>query len=421
MAAGRDDGGGRPLCADPGDVFGWPKTFCRTSCLSPNMILPRALPNTTYEADEEHLAATTLPGSAYSDPAVLQSEFQRIFARDWLCVGREEQIPEHGGFFTRSLGTESVLVVRGKDGEARAFHNVCRHRGTRIVDRESGTTLKSVACRYHAWTYSTEGGLVGAPHTEDLVDFRKEDFGLFPVRLERWGGLLWMNLDPEAPPLHRDFGEFFTRFDRFSLADLRMGARKVYEVDANWKILIENYSECYHCAPVHPDLNRITHYTTGANDAFMARGDGRAKFGGGYMTFNKDYQSMTWTGYTNRPPLEAMTEEDRRRIYYFVLFPNLFFSLHPDFLMVHTVWPASPSHSRIECEWYFDSRTMARDDFDASDAVDLWDLINRQDWSVCEDTQRGVSSRRWTGGRLSNQERMVHDFDKYYTWRMRDV
>lgn len=382
------------------------------------MILPRALPNGVIEASEEHLAATTMPGSAYHDAGVFRQELDRILYRDWLCVGREGQIPNHGDFFTETVGAESVLVIRDADGTARAFYNVCRHRGTRILDQPSGTNLRSLVCRYHAWTYSTDGRLVGAPHTEDLVDFDKARYGLHPVRLESWGGFLWITLDPDAPALRDDLRGFVERFDRFPLADLRLGASKVYEVDANWKILIENYSECYHCAPVHPDLNRITHYMSGANDSFMARGEERAKFGGGYMTFDKDYRSMTWTGYTNRPPLRGMTEEDRNRVYYYVVFPNMFFSLHPDFLMVHTIWPEGPGRSRIRCEWYFAPETMAREDFDPSDAVDLWDLINRQDWSVCEDTHRGTGSRAWRGGRFSDQERMVHDFDKYYRWRM---
>lgn len=368
---------------------------------------------------EEHLSGKTLPGSLYCDENVLKEEMERFFFRSWLCVGREEQIASPGDYFTREIGEESLLFIRGQDGEIRGFYNLCRHRGTQILDQEEGRGLKCLVCPYHVWTYSPEGQLLGAPYTENLVDFNKADFGLYPLRVEAWGGFLWADLDDLAPPLWEDLGEFFGRFDRFPLADLRLGAKKVYQIEANWKLLIENYSECYHCAPLHPELNRITPSNAGGGEMFFAKGDGpRRKFNGGYQNFRGDYTSMTWTGYTSRSPLKGMTEEDRRRIYYFVVFPNLFFSLHPDYLMVHRIWPASPSHSVIECEWFFDPEAMAREDFDPDDAVGIWDLINRQDWAVCQRTQRGVRSRAWKGGRFSSEEDMVHDFDKYVAERL---
>src|SRR5207245_1232223 len=128
--------------------------------------------------------------------------------------------------------------------------------------------------------------------------------------------------------------------------------------EANWKILGENYSECYHCAPIHPELNRITHYTSGAYTAYFMREPRAPNFNGGFMEFSKDYTSMVWSGYTKRPPLKGMTKEDRRRVDYYFVFPHLFFSLHPDYLMVHRIWPRSPHHTTIECDWYFDAGVM---------------------------------------------------------------
>jgi glycine betaine catabolism A len=366
----------------------------------------------------EHLSARTPPGPFYTDEAIFRREVEEFFCRGWLNLGREEDLAAPGDFFTREIGGESVLTVRGTDGQARAFYNVCRHRGTRLVDPAEGTKLGSIACPYHGWTYSAEGRLVGAPHTEGLVDFSKEDSGLYGIRLESWGGFLWANMDAEAPSLGEEFGRLFAKFERFPLARLRRVARHTYEVEANWKILVENYQECYHCAPVHPDLNRITPYFSGKVHDYFIDGASRAPFSGGYMEFAKDYTSMTWSGYTNRPALEGMTEEDRHRVYYYAVFPNLFFSLHPDFLMLHRTWPVTPSHSRVECDFYFDSATMARPDFDPSDAVDLWDLINRQDWAVCERSQKGMQSRVWRGGRYSEQEPQVYDFDRYVRERL---
>ncbi len=368
----------------------------------------------------EHLAAATPPGAFYTDEATFRKELERFYYRSWLNIGREEQIPQPGDFLTRQVGDESVIVIRGTDGRARGFYNVCRHRGTRLVEEAEGHKLRSIVCPYHGWTYSPEGALVGAPHTEALVDFSREDHGLHPIALDSWGGFLWINLDTDAPAIQEEIGRFFAKFDRFPIADLRLVSRKTYEVRANWKILVENYQECYHCAPIHPELNRVTPYLSGAVHDYFMNGGRKTPFSGGYMEFAKDFQSMTWTGYTKRPLLKGMTEDDKRRIYYYAVFPNLFFSLHPDFLMLHRTWPHAPDRSTVECEFYFDPETIARPDFDSSDAVDLWDLINRQDWAVCERTMQGVRSRAFKGGRYSEQEPQVFDFDEYVRARLEE-
>jgi len=368
--------------------------------------------------DGAHLSSKTPPGTFYTDDRIFQRELEEFYGTSWLNVGRESQVSQPGDFFTREIGGESVLVVRGTDGTPRAFYNVCRHRGTRLVEDPEGAKLRTIVCPYHGWTYSSEGRLVGAPHTDSLVDFDKDASGLYGIRLETWGGFVWVNLDPEATSLRDHLSPFFAKFDRFPLGKLRLASRKTYEVEANWKILVENYQECYHCAPVHPDLNRITPYFSGEVHDYFIDGASRAPFSGGWMEFAKDYASMTWSGYTSRPPLEGMTEEDRRRVYYYAVFPNLFFSLHPDFLMIHRTWPVTPTHSRVECEFFFDPATMERAGFDASDAVELWDLINRQDWAVCTRSQKGMGSRIWKGGRYSEQEPQVFDFDRYVMERL---
>jgi Rieske 2Fe-2S family protein len=361
----------------------------------------------------------TPDGQVYSDPEVLRTELDQLFCRNWLCVGREEQVPATGDFFTRQVGRESILFVRGADGNIRGFYNLCRHRGTRVVLATEGTGAHSFICPYHAWSYDLNGRLIGALHMNSQEDFVREDYGLHPIRVERWGGFIWANLEPAGPDLGASLGSFFARFNRFPLADLRLGARKEYEVEANWKILVENFSECYHCAPVHPNLNRLTPYLSGNNDASFRQQGGRSLFSGGFMQFAKDYQSMTRTGYTQRSLLPGATGEDARRVYYYVVFPNVFFSLHPDYLMLHRSWPLSPSHSRVENEFYFTQEAMAAPGFDPSDAVDLWDEINRQDWAVCELAQQGMGSRAWKGGRYSDKEDLVRDFDEFVADELR--
>ncbi len=356
---------------------------------------------------------TTPDGASYWDPSVLRTELDRLFYRNWLCVGREEELARPGDFVTREVGLESVLLVRATDGRARGFYNLCRHRGTRLVEMSHGEAARSFLCPYHAWSYDLEGRLIGAPHMPGTEEFDRAEYGLHPVRVASAGGFLWANLDPGGPDFATALGPFLAKFERLPLADLRRGAHQEYEVEANWKILVENFSECYHCAPVHPGLNRITPYLSGANDATFHPPRGRSLFAGGYMELTRDYQSMTRTGYTDRPRLPGVRAEDARRIYYYVVFPNLFFSLHPDYLMVHRCWPVSPTHSRVENDFYFAPATVAAPGFDPSDAVGMWDEINRQDWHVCELAQAGMSSRAWTGGRYSSKETLVRDFDAF--------
>ncbi|MGA7923525.1 MAG: aromatic ring-hydroxylating dioxygenase subunit alpha [Thermoplasmata archaeon] len=359
-----------------------------------------------------HLSASTPEGSIYWDPNVFGAEMEKLFYRNWLCVGRDEDLPVPGDYLVRPIGNESLLFLRGTDGKVRGFYNVCRHRGTRLVTASEGSGLRTIVCPYHSWTYGSDGRLNGAPHTRELEGFRREEYGLVPVRMDAWGGFLWANLDPDAPALRDEYGAFFDEVSRFPIEQLRRASRTVYEVEANWKILVENYSECYHCAPVHPELNRITHYLSGENVDFFLRDGVHRKHAGGTMTFAGDYTAMTRSGYSKRPPLPGMTAEDRKQVKYWVLFPNLFFSLDPDYLMIHRTWPISPSHSRVENDFLFHPETISQPGFDASDAVGIWDEINRQDWHVCELAQAGTRSRMWHGGRYSEQEALVHDFDQ---------
>jgi glycine betaine catabolism A len=361
-----------------------------------------------------HLTGTTPEGRLYWDPSVLHTELERFFYRRWLSVGREEQIPSRGDFFTARVGQESILIVRDGNGQRiNGFYNLCRHRGTQVAPEPGGQGAHSFVCPYHSWAYSLDGRLTGAPHTSGLEGFDRTEYGLWPVRVETWGGFIWVNLEPEGPSLEEALGPFLHRFDRFPFAELRLGGKRTYEVEANWKIVVENFSECYHCAPVHPALNRLTPYLSGSNDAYFHETTGRSFFSGGYMEFAKDYTSMTRTGYTRRPLLPGATSEDRKRVAYYTVFPNMFFSVHPDFLMTHRVWPTAPSHVRIDNEFYFAPAAIDASDFDPSDAVDLWDEINQQDWKVCSLAQQGVRSRAWRGGRYSEKERLTADFDQY--------
>jgi len=349
--------------------------------------------------------ASLLPPRVFHDPEVLVFEQEAWFARSWLCVGREEDAAEAGLYFLATIAGEGVIVIRGRDGELRAFHNVCRHRGSLLVTEPAGRQVR-FQCPYHAWTYELDGRLLRAKHTETLIDFSAEEQSLLPVALQTWQGFVFLALQPEGVSLVDHLADLPGHVARFAMGHLRRARRIEYEVGANWKVIAENYSECYHCPGVHPQLNRLTPYDQGRNL------ESEGPWAGGWMELVGDADTMSTDGATHgRPPLPGLSAEDERRIYYFVLWPNLLLSLHPDYVMTHQVWPIDAERSRVVCEWLFHPETMARPDFDPTDAIDFWDLTNRQDWRVCELQQQGTRSRAYVPGRYSLMEDMVHAFD----------
>ncbi len=356
--------------------------------------------------DEAHL----LPPRVFHDADVFDFEQDRWFARTWLCVGREEEVAEPGTFLLARAAGESVAILRDREGTVRAFHNVCRHRGSTLLDEPATGTgtgrVVRIQCPYHAWIYDLDGSLRRAPHTEDIADFQVADQGLLPVRLETWQGFLFINLDPGAAPLLAYLVDLPKKIGNYPVAGLRRARRIEYEVNANWKVIGENYSECYHCPGVHPQLNRLSPYDRGWNL------ESNGPWAGGWMELVDAADTMSTDGASHgRPALDGIGDENLRRVYYVVLWPNLLLSLHPDYVMTHQVWPIDAERSRVVCDWLFDPRTMAQPGFDPSDAVDFWDLTNRQDWAVCERQQQGTRSRAYVPGRYSLMEDMVHAFD----------
>jgi len=363
----------------------------------------------------DYRAASLLPKRAYHDPAILAWEQANILRRDWVMVARDEDAPDPGTYTLVELEGESIIVARGRDGALRAFFNVCRHRGTPVAEEACGKVVR-FQCPYHAWIYDLDGSLIRAKHTDELEDFSFERFGLAPVRLETWQGFVFLNLDPEAIPLAAQLGDLFEHWDRFDFGALRSAKRVEYDVAANWKFVAENYSECYHCPGVHPQLNKLTPYDLGGDF------DPDGAWQGGWMELVETAETMSLGdgsagaaahGSTNgRPSMRGITAVDERRVYYYLLWPMAFISIHPDYLLVHRLVPQGPDRTLVICDWLFEPGTIAAPGFDPSDAVAFWDLTNRQDWHVCELQQRGTRSSSWVAGRFTTQEASVHAFDQ---------
>lgn len=353
------------------------------------------------------LEAHTLPARVYHDPTVFEYETEAWFRKEWLYVGREEDLPEVGSYMRQEILGESVIIVRGIDGEIRAFYNVCRHRGAMIVQEPAGR-VGGFSCPYHAWTYDLQGKLRQPSNTDTLVGFSCEANGLYPVQVQSWAGCIFVNLDPEPTSFDEHLGDFPGHFERFNLHELLRAEHMEYDVKANWKSLVENYSECYHCPGVHPLLNHIT-------PANLGRGvllTGRGQWSCGTMVMTDDYETLSTDGYLHgRPVLPTMTEPDLKHVYYAWIWPNMLFSLHPDFLMIHQVWPIDVDRSIVICELFFHPTAMAKPDFDPSGPAEFWDITNREDWHVCELQQRGTKMRAFTPGRYASNEGTVHEFD----------
>jgi Rieske 2Fe-2S family protein len=350
--------------------------------------------------------ARTLPGAFYTSPELFERERERIFLRRWLCAGREEQLPRAGDYFVRNPGSESILILRDREGEVRAFHNVCRHRGARLCTEAGGRISGAIRCPYHAWTYALDGRLRGAPSMEGAKGFDAADYPLHPVAVALWEGFVFISLAGDPEPFETTHAPLIGRFARYNLPRLTRARRIDYDVRANWKLVFENYSECCHCPPVHPALARISPADSGRNDLTTG------PFLGGYMDVTAEGGSLSLSGRACGIPVGELPEEDLRRVYYYAIFPNMLLSLHPDYVMVHTLWPAAPDRTLIECEWLFHPDAPAGPGYNPDDAVEFWDLTNRQDWRICEATQLGVSSRAYTPGPYGPKESLSAAFDR---------
>ncbi len=370
--------------------------------------------SSTFFKTEEHFTAgsLTLPQHYYTAQETFEREVGRIFKRYWLCAGHQGRIPNAGDYFVLNAFNESLVILRDRQGEVRAFYNVCRHRGTRICEQAEGHFGASLQCSYHAWTYGLDGRLIGAPFMKDVPGFRWEDFPLRAAPVHLWEGFIFVHLGMQEPePFEQTYATLLDRFQPWNMAGLRSYKRVAYDVKANWKYIYQNFSECYHCPTIHPLLNKFTDYTSGTNDLI------EGPFLGGYMDLRGE--SMTVSGRACSLPLGELGELGKRAYYYSVM-PNLLLNIHPDYVMFHLVMPDGPAHCTVISEWMFNPEAFGRSDFHPEEAIQFWDETNLQDWHVCELGQLGVSSQAYTPGWYTPRESLLAAFDRHYVRLMED-
>jgi Rieske 2Fe-2S family protein len=356
---------------------------------------------------------TTLPRRFYADPEFYRGELERFYFDRWICAGRADQIPNAGDYFTRGLGDESVIITRDKSGGIHALFNVCRHRGTRLCEQAEGHFAERIQCPYHNWTYGLEGRLLAAPHMPP--GFSKDDYPLHRAGCELWDGFVFVHLkqalpalsDPPAVPgLFTQLADLPGRFAGWQMADLRLGRRIRYDVKANWKLIVLNYNECLHCPNLHPALNKLHHYLGADNVAPTPC------YCGGAMGFKDGVETMSMDGKLRRAYLPGLNETQRQQVVYFAIYPNLLLSLHPDYVMTHTLWPRAHDRTEIVCEFHFHPSELARPDAQIDDADEFWDITNREDWWIAEQSQAGINSRVYTPGPYSEREELLWSFDE---------
>jgi Rieske 2Fe-2S family protein len=345
----------------------------------------------------------SLPAEAYTSLDVYRWEQRHFLEGSWVCVGRAGPAGPGDQTAVRA-GSEGILLVRDEAGGVRAFYNACRHRGHQLLECGDAISRRAIVCPYHAWAYGLDGKLKAAPRFGDLPDDDPVHEGLVPARVAEWHGWTFVNASGDAPDLAEHIGDLDALIAPYQPERLVPAATHEYVVEANWKIVVENYHECYHCPQIHPELCRVTPPQSGENY------EPRGAWAGGSMDLKAHAETMSLTGESRAAPLPGLDESRKRRVFYFGLFPNLLISPHPDYVMTHRIEPLGPARTRIECQWLFAPEEIERRDFDPSYAVDFWDLTNRQDWRACESVQQGAASRGYRQGPLALQEDAVHRF-----------
>lgn len=351
-----------------------------------------------FEFDERLERASTLPSRLYFDRTTFEAEKRAIFYRTWQMVGRLEQLPEEGSYFTCDVVDEPLIIARDQRGELRGFHNVCRHRAGPVA--EGAGCRSSLQCRYHGWTYSLDGKLIGTPEFDGVECFSREENGLRPVKVEAWEQFIFVSLDESAPPLAQLLEDIPRMTHEFEVSRMKFVERRDYVIDCNWKVYVDNYLEGYHIPIVHPGLMRELDYTKyrTITRRYFSLQDAPIKQGGAY--------------YGSREQRDAL---------YFWVFPNLMVNINPETLSTNLIVPLSESKTLTIFEWFAHAERLSEARESVQATIDFSEEIQQEDIKICERVQRGLRSITYDRGRYSvRRENGVHHFHSLWMEFMRE-
>jgi choline monooxygenase len=356
------------------------------------------------------LEATCLPPWCYTSQEFFDREVERIFLKTWNFLGREDEIPEPGDYLVVDMFGESLLALRGEDGRVRAFANVCRHRGTRLLSGKGH--CRAVICPYHGWTYSREGRLIGARGMERAVGFDKGENGLIPIRLEAWAGFMFVNLSDSGPALTEHLGNMPEKFACYRFEDMVCVRRKEYDLACNWKIYIENAMEDYHTATVH---------RTSIGLQETIREDAQGEWDAIHMAQDRTIAVLP----TDDPPfphIEGLTGPAAVGSYFVILYPSTFFATTKDCMWWLQQLPQGPKRTRVVIGSCFPRSTVERPDFKVGldKYYRRWDKALPEDNAISEQQQKGLICSLNRPGRLSHHEPIVHTIANWVLDRVLD-
>ena len=345
----------------------------------------------------------------YNSPEIFNREMQNIYSMNWCFAGISEELSKIGDRLVVDIGNENILILRNRENQLRAYYNVCQHRGSQLCDASGSGFGAAITCPYHAWSYSADGALIATPlHERDSID--RSTLGLKPVKVDEWQGAIFVSLDENSPPLTTWLNDHYSRpleLEKFKLSTLKNARTTVDEVDANWKVLAENYSECLHCAVVHPELvDLVPVYKTGKTiEEDRADWGASLKPGATSLSFKKD---------ENLPVLPAMDDLDEYSVFGAYVYPNMLIDISPTVAVLSRYVPRSPTHTTIYTYYLFPKEVVDNPEFDLEPTISFSDLVNQQDISVCVRVQRGVASRSFTNAFHTKMERYCKQFVRRY-------
>ena len=347
----------------------------------------------------------TLPAAAYVTQDVFEWEMANVFRSTWVCVGRGDELVAPGQIRAVEVSGEGVLLARYRDsGEVTAFSNVCRHRGHELAPVGEAIDARLIRCPYHAWSYRFNGDLRAAPTFTQTPGFDMSEFPLVGIAVAEYLGWIWVDLSGQAPPIEQHFGNLAEKAAPYETERLRTAAMHSYVVESNWKIIVENYNECYHCSSIHPELCEVTPPDSGRDH------QPTGMWCGGTMVLKDHAVTMSLDGVSNGVNFRNVDGELAREVWYLTVTPNLLLAMHPDYVMTHRLTPLSSGETFIECAWLFSPEAFELEGFDPAYAVDFWDITNREDWTACENVMKGVRHQGYRPGPLSSWEGTVYQF-----------